>query len=81
MTYKIYFSEKSRKQFKKLAKPVKSQIVRYLETRVSKSPYDYGKKLKGNFGECWRYRVGDYRIICKVENNNLTVIVVEAGHR
>jgi len=81
MTYRIEFSEKSKKQIKKLSKETKIKIITYLEARVSKSPLSQGKRLKGFLGEYWRYRVGDYRVICSVESAKLMVMVIEVGHR
>ena len=47
----------------------------------SPSPYDLGKQLTGRWAGHWRYRVGDYRVICKMRNAELVVSVVKAGHR
>ncbi|MGI6252553.1 MAG: type II toxin-antitoxin system RelE family toxin [Aminivibrio sp.] len=40
-----------------------------------------GKGLKGNLGNLWRYRVGDYRVICSINDEILLVLVVKIGHR
>lgn len=47
----------------------------------SLDPRAPGKALTGRFSGLWRYRVGDYRIICKIEDDRLVVLVVEVGHR
>jgi mRNA interferase RelE/StbE len=44
-------------------------------------PRDLGTALTGDFKGCWRYRVGDYRIICSLEDQELIVLVLEIGHR
>lgn len=57
--------------------------MNYLEERVlvDRNPYQFGKPLKGNKLGLWRYRVGDYRILCQIEENRLVVLVVAVGHR
>jgi mRNA interferase RelE/StbE len=55
-----------------------------LKERVAKleNPRSIGKALQGSsFGELWRYRVGDFRIICKIEDNRLVVLIIRIGHR
>jgi len=61
-------TEESNKQLKKLDKDSKIRIVKYLQ-KVEKSslPTSFGKTLIGNKRKLWRYRVGDYRIICNIE--------------
>lgn len=81
MTYNIVFSESCRRQFRKLNKELQRKIVNYLETRVCINPILFGKSLSGNKKGLWRYRVGDYRIICNIDNNELIVLVIEIGHR
>jgi len=81
MNYKILFSESSRKQFSKLDKQTQKQIIKYLETRVTKDPLFFGKSLTGNKKGLWRYRVKDYRIICNIHLNELVVLVIKVGHR
>jgi mRNA interferase RelE/StbE len=44
-------------------------------------PRKLGKPLKGDKGDLWRYRIGDYRAICKIEAERLVVLVLEVGHR
>lgn len=46
---------------------------------VSIDPREYGKSLKGELGELWRYRAGDYRIICSIENETIVVLVLRIG--
>ena len=83
MTYKLVFSETAEKQFLKLDKYAQRQIGKYLDKNVdgAADPRLYGKALTGNLGELWRYRVGDYRAICKLQDNICEVLVVKIGHR
>ncbi|MFC1659617.1 type II toxin-antitoxin system RelE/ParE family toxin [Pseudomonadota bacterium] len=79
--YKIVLSDKAEKSLNKLDKYVKTKILKYLKEKIEKNPTDYGKPLTENLSGLWRYRVGDYRIITKIINEELTVLVVEVGHR
>ncbi len=81
MAYKILFTERSKKQFLKLDKSVQKRIVQYLETKVAKYANVLGKSLTGDKKGLWRYRVGDYRVICNLNNKELLVLILEVGHR
>jgi mRNA interferase RelE/StbE len=56
-------------------------IVHYLESKIAISPHNFGKSLLREKKGLWRYRVGDYRIICNINNNELLVLVIDVGHR
>ncbi len=79
--YKI--SHKALKQLRKLGKEPSRRIFDFLDSRVSGAadPRQFGKRLKGDLGEFWRYRVDDYRLICRIEDDQLLVLVVRLGHR
>ena len=79
----IEWERKALKDAKKLDKSARQRIVNYLEKRVlsSQNPYQFGKPLEGNKLGLWRYRVGDYRILCQIEESRLVVLVVAVGHR
>ena len=79
----VIFTEQADKAFSKLDKPIQKEIERYLSKRVltTEHPRVFGKPLKGNFSDYWSYRSGDYRIICKIEDNELIVVVVHVAHR
>ena len=83
VVWKIEFSEFSLKQIKKLDKPVAKKILHFLKTRVmsAKDPRSLAKPLLHDKSELWRYRVGDYRVICKIEDKELIVLVLRLGHR
>ncbi len=83
MVWKIEFDKAVEKQLRKLSHQAQEQILDYLEEHVATldNPRLSGKSLKGEFSGFWRYRVGNYRIICKIEDKNLVVLVVKAGHR
>jgi mRNA interferase RelE/StbE len=81
--WKIEWDSKALKEAKKLDKAARKKIVEYLENRVlaNQDPYQFGKPLKGDKVGIWRYRVGDYRILCQIENEALIVLVIAVGHR
>jgi mRNA interferase RelE/StbE len=59
------------------------RIMDYLTNKVANQPDPraMGKPLKGEFGQLWRYRVGDYRILCEIRDHELLVIAALIGHR
>ena len=84
MTWKIEIVPSAIKELDKLDRQVAKRILKFLHKRVAslKNPRSIGDALKGyKFGEYWRYRVGDYRIITKIEDNILLIIVLRVGHR
>lgn len=84
MAWKIEFSETAKKQLRRLDVPVARRIALYLSERVARSadPRRLGKALTGpQLGAYWRYRVGDYRLICELQDGRLVVLVLTVGHR
>ena len=78
MSYEITFTDTSRKQFNKLEKDVQERIIKALE-RIRIRPESYVKKLVGD--NCYRLRVGDYRVILDIEKSELIILVIKIGHR
>lgn len=83
MVYKVLFSERAKKQLKKLDKHIAALIIGWLEKNVdgSENPRIHGKGLVENRSGEWRYRVGNYRIICEIQDDEVIVLVLEIGHR
>jgi mRNA interferase RelE/StbE len=79
--YHVEWSERALRQLDKLDRQVARAIVRFMQERVHESddPRVVGKPLRGR--GLWRYRVGDYRILCRIDEHVLIVLVVELGHR
>ncbi|MFZ7108435.1 type II toxin-antitoxin system RelE family toxin [Avibacterium avium] len=81
----VIFADTARKQLAKLAKknPQQAQrIINYLKSlQTLEEPRDRGKGLVGDLSGMWRYRVGDYRIICYIDNGELLITALEIGHR
>lgn len=83
MVWKILISELASKQFKKMDKSIAKHILGYLKERVAKQkdPTLSGKPLLNDKSGLWRYRIGDYRVICEIRNHELTILVLKIGHR
>jgi mRNA interferase RelE/StbE len=70
MAWKARLGVEAERQFAKLDRPVQVRPAKFLRTRVEtdENPRRIGDALKGRFGEYWKYRVGDYRLICDIED-------------
>lgn len=78
MVYSIFFSNRAKKQLKKLEKNIQERIIVALD-RIKFRPESFVAKLVGD--PAYKYRVGDYRIIMDIEKNELRILVIEVGHR
>ena len=84
MAWTIRYTESALRQLKKLDKSIALRVLDFMDARVgaSQDPRSLGKKLIGSrLGIYWRYRVGDLRAICDIQDQTLVVLVIEIGHR
>ena len=83
MSYKVEISDIVRKTLRKMDSTSRKRILSYIAGVLAKidNPRLLGKALTGNFGEFWRYRTGNFRIICKIDDDKLIVLVVKVAHR
>lgn len=83
MKYKLVFTDKTVKQLKKLDKHISALIIGWLEKNIKdcENPRIHGKGLVENKSGQWRYRIGDYRVICEIQDKEIVVLVLEIGHR
>jgi mRNA interferase RelE/StbE len=84
MAWKIEFSEPAERVLEKLDPYLSQRILKFLRDRIAKleNPRSVGKPLQGpHFGELWRYRVGDFRIICRLRDDVFVILVIEIGQR
>ena len=83
MAWIVEFSKTAVKQLKKIDKHEQKKIINFLREKIENqsNPKLHGKSLTGDKSDLWRYRVGDYRIICKLENKALIILVLTIGHR
>jgi mRNA interferase RelE/StbE len=79
----IEYAETAKTQLRKLDRPSARRIVDYMDERVATldDPRSAGKPLSGALGGLWRYRIGDYRVICDLQDGQLRVLVVRIGNR
>lgn len=83
MAWKIEYAETARKQLRKLDRLTARRIVDFMDERIAPNanPRAMGKALKGPLGDLWRYRVGDFRVLCDLQDGVLTVLVLRIGNR
>ena len=83
MSWDYKVTERAIKQLRKLGPQASRKVIAFLDERIedTEDPRRFGKALRGDLGEFWRYRVEDYRILCKIDDGELFVLVVKVGHR
>ncbi len=83
MAWTIDYTDTAKGQLRKLDKQMARRIVDYMDERIAgtENPRSTGKALKGPLGEFWRYRVGDSRVICDIQDGALRVLVIQVGNR
>ena len=83
MIWKIEFDSDVEKDLRKLGHTAQKKIIKFLKEKIAshQDPRTYGKALSGNLGGLWRYRIGDYRVIARIEDNIFTMLVIKIGHR
>lgn len=81
--WRIEIARTAEKQIRKLSRTAQETIVQFLRQRVQsvQDPRQWGKPLHGDKKGLWRYRVGDYRLICDIQDERVTVLVLRIGHR
>ena len=83
MVWTIEYAEPAKQQLRKLDRQVARRVLDFMDERVAglENPRSTGKALSGSLGAFWRYRVGDCRVICDIQDGALRVLVVQVGHR
>ena len=84
MAWLIEIDDAAKKDLAKLDKQIARRITGFLRERVSMldDPRSLGHALKGSeLGDFWRYRVGDYRIVCEIQDRALRILVIQIGNR
>jgi len=84
MAWRIEFERAAARELEKLGAQAAQRILRFLRERIAPSddPRSMGQTLKGErLGEYWRYRVGDYRVIARIEDGERRILVLRIGHR
>jgi len=83
LIWKVEFDDAAVKELRKLDYPIQQEILRYFRERIAteEDPRRFGKQLTHNLPNLWRYRAGDYRMICHIDDEKLIVLVLTMGHR
>ncbi len=83
MTWIVEFDDAARRELRKLDRQAQQEILRYLRERIAtdEDPRRFGKALSRELAGLWRYRIQNYRIICNIEDQKLTVLILRVGHR
>ena len=83
MAWTVEISSFAEKQLRRLDRPVQQRLLDWLDDRIEggKNPRHFGEPLRGGLSGLWRYRVGDFRIICEIQEQRLVVLALAIGHR
>lgn len=83
MAWTVEFDPQAEKELDRLDSQQAKRILKYLFERIAtdKDPRRFGDPLRSNLAGLWKYRVGDYRVICEIQDEILLVLVVRVGHR
>ena len=83
LTWKVEFQLTAQQQIRQLDRSIQKRVLSFFEQRVLllDNPRQLGKALTGDKVGLWRYRIGDYRAICRIEDERATILVLALGHR
>ncbi len=83
MTWTVEWDDKARRVLRKLNRSTQADILRYFRERimVDDDPRRFGKALRHELQGLWRYRIGDYRVVCQIQDEQLIVLALAVGHR
>jgi mRNA interferase RelE/StbE len=84
VAWRVEFLPEAERELERLDKPVRDRILGFLRDRLGsrRDPRGLGEPLRGpELGKYWKYRVGDYRIVCSIRDDRILIVVVRIGHR
>ena len=83
MSYRVETTPRFDREFKKLDRYTQKMVKAWIENNLAgcEDPRAHGKGLTANRSGQWRYRIGDYRLICLIEDNRLIILALTIGHR
>jgi len=83
MRFRVETTSRFDKEFKKLDKYTQRMLKAWIEKNLvdCEDPRLHGKGLTENRSGQWRYRIGDYRIICEIQDDALIILALSVGHR
>jgi len=81
LAYKILLLEQALKELSSFDKKTIERILYKVSTHLVKSPAKLGKQLKGDYAGFFKYRIGDWRVVYHLDEENSTVTITKIGHR
>ena len=83
MRYEAQYSERALRELKKMDKYTRQMIYSWIDKNLNgcEDPRQRGKGLTANRSGQWRYRIGDYRLICQIQDAQLVILALSVGHR
>jgi len=82
MNWTIRFELNAQKDLKKLDRQIQIRISKFIQRlMISNNPTHLGEKLRGDLSKFWKYRIGDYRLICYLDYEKLEISVLKISHR
>ena len=83
MSYRVETTARFDREFRKLDRYTQKMLKSWMEKNLvnCEDPRVHGKGLTANRSGQWRYRIGDYRIICQIEDDRLVILALSVGHR
>jgi mRNA interferase RelE/StbE len=80
LSFKILYHKNIKKDLKSLDKSIVDSFFKIVETRISENPFS-GERLKGKLRDIWKYRIGNYRVLYTIQQNEVRVLVLRMRHR
>lgn len=83
MVWKLDFAPRAQRQLDKIDPENRARILKTLVRELARheNPRSFGEAMIGQWTGYWRYRVGDYRAICRIQDEIVTVFVIQLAHR
>ncbi len=82
MNWKIKIDTTAIKYLNKIDKNIQEKLITGIDNLSSiDNPRKIGKALQGKYVGFWRYRIGDYRLICEIQDKIITILIIKIGHR
>ena len=83
MSYTVSYTNQALKELQKLDRPTRALIIGWIEKNLvgCENPRVHGKGLTANHSGKWRYRIGDYRLIADIQDNQVLILILQVGHR
>ncbi len=83
MGFAVKFSLDAAKEIESMDRGTAKFILGWIDKNLAgiEDPFSRGKALSGNLAKLWRYRIGDYRLITKIEKKELIILAIDVGHR